>query len=97
MAKTKWSVEEDTILSKLCIEKYVKGKEDLDIETFLNNIMIHKEFEDRDKGSVRMRIQNIKAVLNELGMPNTIPITPLVNASKQTRKILLDILYNINS
>lgn len=92
MQKNKWSEDEDKIICKICVDEYVLKKGSLDIESCLDKIMSTKNFENHGRGSVRMRIQNIKAVLDDLKIPNTIPITALSNAATQTRKILLNLL-----
>lgn len=89
-----WSTEEDKACCKACVEKYVISDSAMDRENFVDSVFSLPEFQrtGRDKDSVSMRIQNIKALLDELHIKNSVPIRPLKNASKQSRMVLEEIL-----
>lgn len=89
-----WSSEENKACCKACVEKYVISNSAMDCEDFVDSVSSLPEFQrtGRDKGSVRMKIQNIKALLDELHIKNSVPISPLSNASKQSRMVLEEIL-----
>lgn len=89
-----WAVAEDEICCKMCVDLYVVRKEVIDIEKCVERIKDYSEMQERDKSSVRMRIQNIKALLEDLGIENTLDIRLLNNAAKQTRDVLEECLKN---
>lgn len=91
-----WTVEEDVCCCKVCIDLYVVQKEKVYIEECVEKIKSCSEMNGRDKGSIRMRVQNIKALLKELKIQNTLDVRPLANAAKQTRDILEACLENAN-
>lgn len=90
----KWTKEEDEILCTFCVQQYVKTSSCLSVECVISQCLSKKEFEGRSEGSIRMRIQNIKAVLEQNHIKNTIPIKPLSNFAEQTETTLLKILMN---
>lgn len=84
-----WAMEEDRICCKAVIDEYILKLEDTDKNIFLKNLKRnHEEFSNREIGAIRMRLQNIKAVLEKLHIKNTLPLSPLSNFSPQTEKIL---------
>lgn len=44
---------------------------------------------EHEKNIVRMRLQNIKALLDDMSVPNTLDVRPLSHAGKQTRACLV--------
>ncbi len=89
-----WSKGEEKICCAAAVAEYVQEKSSKDGEVFLNELKEKGEFSKRDIGSMRMRLQNVKAVLDELKIENTLPFSPLSNASKQTRETLAQELKN---
>ena len=91
-----WTEEEETICCKAVVKEYVYSKSSKDIELFLREIRKNAVFSERkrDSGSIKMRLQNIKAVLGEFGVENTLPLSELLNASSQTRQTLAQELQN---
>ncbi|MDE5898362.1 MAG: hypothetical protein K2H09_03750 [Treponemataceae bacterium] len=89
-----WSTEEDKACCKACVDKYVISDAVMDCEDFVDSVSSLPEFQrtGRDKGSIRMKIQNIKSLLDKLHIKNSVPISPLGNASKQSRMVLKEIL-----
>lgn len=92
-----WSKEEDEILCRLCIDLYVNNKSIEPIESLISQCAERPEFDGRIIGSIRMRIQNIKAVLEMHKISNSIPVAPLENFAEQTELILLKMLQEDNS
>ncbi len=87
-----WSIKEDELCCKAVVDEYVIGKKETRREHFLALVHANKDISKRDKSSIRMRVQNIKALLEELGIPNTLELKPLANAAQQTRACLLKYL-----
>ncbi len=86
--KISWTEVEDKICCQAFLEEYVFLKKDTDVEKVLDDIKDYENFIERDRSSIRMRLQNIKALVEELHIQNTARITPLNNAASQTRRIL---------
>lgn len=85
-----WTIEEERICCENIVSTYVISKATTDVEDVLQKIKLYPEFAMRDIGSIRMRIQNIKALLEEFEIQNTLTLKPLRNVAKQTREVLLD-------
>lgn len=90
-----WSQDEDRLCCKKIISEYVNQAGSKDVETVLAEIKNNVLFKGRDIGSIRMRFQNIKALLIELNIKNTLPLHPLKNVAKQTRTVLKEELKNV--
>ncbi|WP_440557386.1 hypothetical protein [Treponema succinifaciens] len=90
-----WNIEEDEACCRVCVEKYVVEKRHIDIELCLEIIKKNPVISQRDTKSIRMRIQNIKALLNKWKIENTLDISPLNNASSKTRRCLQRILEEL--
>ncbi len=91
-----WTKKEDELLCIFCIEQYIIKESCESIEPFVSQFVDKIEFLGRSSGSIRMRIQNIKAVLEMHKIHNTIPVTPLVNFAAQTEVVLLKLLREYN-
>ncbi len=89
-----WKSEEDIICCEVSVYEYVIKKSDLDINSCIEKIKEHASIYQRDSKSIKSRIQNIKFWIGELYIENTIPVSPLEHASKQTKKILINCLEN---
>lgn len=87
-----WSKGEDEFLCRCCIDLYVNNKSIEPIKSLIMQCADRPEFSGRGRGSIRMRIQNIKAVLEMHKIDNVIPLSPLENYSEQTKSILLRML-----
>lgn len=83
MGGRKWSVEEDAICCKVCVEEYVIKKSYMDIETCISHIRSYPEIKDRGSGSIRMKISNIKYLFTQWKIPNTLYSNELEHASQQ--------------
>lgn len=90
-----WKPEEDIICCEVCVYEYVIQKNNTDINTCIKKIKQHASIYTRDEGSIREKIQNIKAWLEELHIENTIPISIRPKASKQMKEALISSLKNI--
>ena len=90
-----WKLEEDIICCEICVYEYVIKKNNTDIKTCIEKIKQHASIYNREVGSIRQRIQNIKYWIEELGVENTIPASPLSHAGIQTKRALMTCLENI--
>lgn len=90
--RKKWTIEEDTACCNACIDNYVIEHSSMERERFVDKVSSMPQFAGRDKSSVRMRIQNVKALLEEMHIENSLPIRPLANVAKQTRETLKSLL-----
>lgn len=86
-----WTREEDEICCKAVVDEYVIGKKHIDVDDCVSRICSCKGIE-HEKNIVRMRLQNIKALLDEMGIPNTLDVKPLSHAGRQTRACLMSCL-----
>jgi len=91
----KWTVEEDEICCRACVDEYVINKSHMNVEFCIKLIMNNPKIK-RDSGTLKMRIQNIKAILDEWKVPNTLNISPLNHTGQQTKAVLREILKEHN-
>ena len=92
-----WNKEEDEICCQISLEEYVIKKGQANIDDIANKIKAQAEIKrERTLGAIKMRIQNEKAVLEELNIENTIPLGILKNYSKQTDAAVRDFLSKHN-
>lgn len=89
-----WKLEEDIICCEVCVYEYVIQKRDTSVNACIEKIKQHASIYKREVGSIRQRIQNIKYWIEELGVENTIPASPLSHAGIQTKKTLMSSLEN---
>ena len=83
-----WTEKEDEICCKAVVDTYVIGRKHIHVDECAN--MIHScEGIEHDKNIVRMRLQNIKSLLEDMNIPNTLDVRPLSHAGKQTRACLV--------
>ena len=90
-----WHFEEDIICCEVCVYEYVICKNDTNINACIEKIKQHASICNRESGSIRQRIQNIKYWIEELNIENTIPISPLSHVGIQTKQTLISCLENI--
>jgi hypothetical protein len=90
-----WKVEEDIICCEICVYEYVIKQDVTLINVCIEKITQHASIYNREIGSIRQRIQNIKYWIDELHVENTIPVSPLSHAGIQTKKTLMRCLENI--
>ncbi|MBD5407194.1 MAG: hypothetical protein HDR56_06230 [Treponema sp.] len=87
MGKT-WTEKEDEICCKVAVDTYVIERKRIHVNECAN--IIHScEGIEHNKNIVVVRLQNIKALLDEMNVPNTLDVSPLSHAGKQTRACLV--------
>ena len=89
-----WKLEEDIICCEVCVYEYVICKNDMNIKSCIEKIKQHASICNREVGSIRQRIQNIKYCIEKLCIENTIPVSPLSHAGSQTKQALTTCLIN---
>lgn len=92
MSRQTWTETEEEICCEVCVIIYVVSKSFVSIEDGIEKCKSYVELLSRNEGSIRMKCQNIKYLLDKWGVKNTMPISPLSNASKRNEEILMKIL-----
>lgn len=87
----KWTIEFETKICKTVIKTYVIDKSRQSISNFLLCLNTYNNLEVPES-SIKMKISNIKAILEELNIDNTIPGGILYHYSKQNKRIVENIL-----
>ena len=77
-----WSEEDTYELVSEVLKEYVVGKGTVAISDFVNSVLLSKKY---GKGSLRMKIQNIKQLMNENQIPNALNVLPLGSYSKMLK------------
>ena len=90
----RWTMEEDAICCKRFLEYYVLQGSNLDTIQFLQ--MLAKEVPDVSEGSLRMKIQNIKYLVEREGIENTSTLKWLSQYSVQCEKAFYQALRELN-
>lgn len=86
----RWSFEEDAYCSEICVEYFVLKKSDISVGALI------EELSDRFPcilpNSLKMKVQNIKQILDEEGIENSLNVRPLSNYSQQNRRAMDTVL-----
>lgn len=88
MHKEKWTKKEDEICCKIVIDIYVIEKKNTSVADCVKCIRSCEGIK-YEENSVKMRMQNIKALLEDMGISNTLDVSPLAHAGKQTLACLI--------
>lgn len=86
-----WKPIEDYICCILSVNEYVYKKSEKKPQELIEEIKRFPVISHRDDGTIRMRLQNIKAVFNSLKIENTLNLTALENCAVQTETIIKEI------
>lgn len=81
--KLKWTEEDDEICCKVCIKKYVVNRCTTKVSDCIYDIKQYPCMKNLSEGSIRCKIQNIKALLDSWHVENSIPVAGRANASQQ--------------
>ncbi len=79
--KHRWTFEEDQLCCKRYLEYYVINKSGMDVSRFI--MVLQKEHPSIKPSSLKMKVQNIKQILIEKGIKDTLDSSPLANYSQQ--------------
>lgn len=89
-----WTYEENEHCVEEVFKNFVVNKE-FDYETIITKLYIHFDGEIK-KSSIKMKLQNIKYLLNTYSVPNTLMIAALENASEDNIHAFLVIAKKYN-
>ena len=91
-----WTNNEIEIVYKTIIQEYVlnEQKEQKDINSILDILCENNELRTIPRGSIKNRVQNLKSLLMEWEVPNSLNISPLAHVVFKDRKILKQLLDN---
>lgn len=84
-ARHKWAMEEDQIIAEEVFKTFVAP---MSVEVFIDKL--RKKLPNIDPDSLKMRISNIKAILTEDMVPNSLNIGILKNYAQQTMKAVVE-------
>lgn len=89
-----WSYEDNKICSRAVIEYFVTGKNAPEISDVIS--LIKTQCPHLREESIKMKLQNIKYLLEKWYIPNSLTLSPLENASEDSIKALDECLKEFN-
>ena len=95
--KHRWTFEENVICTEEAIKRFVINHE-LDYEDVVSVLYIRLDLKIK-KGSIKMKLSNIKYLFEKYKIKNSLMIAPLNNASEDNEIALFQLMrkYNIKS
>ena len=93
--KHKWTKEENEYCCKRYIEQYVVNKSSMKASEFSR--VLEKEIGTISAGSIKMKLQNIKQILIELGIEDSLKVTPLDQYSIQNKEAMEKVLKEMKT
>ena len=88
--KHRWTMAEDEHCCKRYVEEYVIRKSNMDMSSFAR--LLSKELPEIKENSIKMKITNIKQILIEMEIEDTLTAKPLKNYSKQNKLAMEKVL-----
>lgn len=88
--KHKWTKEENEYCCRRYIEQYVINKSSMKASEFSR--VLEKEIVTISAGSIKMKLQNIKQILIEFRIEDSLKITPLDQYSIQNKEAMEKVL-----
>jgi hypothetical protein len=82
----RWTLDEDLKCCRMYLECFVFNKISMDIGQFVS--LLEKELPNIQPNSLKMKVQNIKQILHEKGLKDTLMTAPLANYSQQKLKAM---------
>lgn len=82
--KMKWTKEENEICCRSYIQIYVQGKRSVSATAVAKDLQ--RLLPGRSLGTIRMKLQNCKAISDEMNLNDSAPFKPLVNPSADNRE-----------
>jgi hypothetical protein len=92
--KHRWTVEEDQLCCSRYLAYFVVNKSSMDVSQFIN--VLQKEPPSIKPNSLKMKVQNIKQILIEKGIKDTLVLSPLAKYSQQNMRAMVAVLREIN-
>ena len=80
--RTKWTDEDNYEISQAVLKEYAKNQSNKSVEDFIDTLSLPHIYK---RGSIRNKIQNIKHLMNEQKIPNSLSISPLSHCSAAHR------------
>ena len=90
MRKHAWTYEENVYCCKRYIEQYVIESSNLRVTEFSR--LLEKEMQTVPAQSIKMKLQNIKQILMELGVRDSLEAAPLEKYSAVNKVAMLEVL-----
>ncbi len=91
-SKIDWGKVEEEKFVRKAIETYVKNKLNIPADEFIRDVDFIDLISLHGLGSLKIKLQNIKAVLEELKIENSLDISGLSNYSKTNKDFILGLL-----
>jgi len=92
--KHHWTIEEDKLCCRRYLEIYSLQISNMTAGQFIN--MLQKELPSIPINSIKMKVQNIKRILTEKGISDTLTISPLCHYSQQNMQVMEEVLLEMN-
>lgn len=86
MGKHAWTLDEDLFCCKACVRYFVIEKNHIPINDLVQELAT--KLPNIPSSSIRMKVQNIKQLMEESGIDNTLDIKPLANYSKKNERAM---------
>lgn len=84
--KHRWTFQEDQECCETCVQQFVVNKSNLSANELIKDLS--DKLPEIPETSLRMKISNIKQLLEEHGIDNTLNIKPLAKYSKQNERAM---------
>ena len=94
MGKHEWTFQEDRLCCKRYVEEYVIQKADTRLSEFVEKLS--RELVSIKPTSLRMKVQNIKAIMLELRIADSFRYKESSNYSKQNLEAMKSVLNEMN-
>ena len=92
--KHRWTIAEDEYCCKRYIEEYVIKKSNMEMRSFTK--LLSKELPEIKESSLKMKITNIKQLLMDMGIDDSLNVKPLKNYSTQNKRAMEKALKEMN-
>lgn len=89
----KWSIEDDYEIVYAILKEYVVEKKINSVEEFIKTLSLVNKFSE---GTLRCKIQNIKCILDEYNLDNSLKVSSLANYSKQNKEQFLRACHDLD-
>lgn len=84
--KHRWTLAEDEYCCRRYAEEYVLRKSSMDMSSFVR--LLSKELSEIKENSLKMKITNIKQILLDMGIEDSLIVKPLKNYSQQNKRAM---------
>lgn len=91
--KHRWTIAEDEYCCKKYVEEYVIKRSSMDMSSFVR--LLNKALPEIKEGSIKMKITNIKQILQDMGIEDTLVAKPLKNYSQQNKRAMQKVLQEM--